>query len=337
MNVSHPARITLSTPHDVIAAVPHLLGFQPCDSLVVLALAGPRLTVTLRYDLPQPADIPALSEHLVSCLAANRADEVILLGYGTSEQVTPVLTEVCDHLADLLTIADILRVTAGRWWSLTCTEPRCCPAEGNPCGSDGTLAAAEFTMLGSAPLPSREHVAATIAPAGGERQAGMRAAIRRAVRQLPLGWQPGQPPAEYLAEVAAILAKPAPLPDDDAARLLVLLGSIRLRDEAWAITDSGDPQAQVELWSDLTRRAPGRYAAPTASLLAYAAACMTGNGVLARAAVERALNAAPGYSLALLLLDMLDCGAPAPQLRLGLTPADLAELYRRQGSEPRPA
>ena len=33
MNASHPARITLSTPHEVIAAVPHLLGFQPAPSL----------------------------------------------------------------------------------------------------------------------------------------------------------------------------------------------------------------------------------------------------------------------------------------------------------------
>jgi hypothetical protein len=336
MKTSHPARITLSTPHEVIAAVPHLLGFQPSDSLVVLALAGPRLTVTLRYDLPQPADIPAFSEHLVSCLAVNRADEVILVGYG-SEQATPVLTGVRDHLAELLTIRDIFRVTAGRWWSLTCTDPRCCPPDGNPVDSDGTLAAAEFMVLGSAPLPGRDDVAATIAPVTGEQVALMRAAIRRAARQLPPGWPAGQLPAGYLAEAAAILARPAPLPDDDAARLLVLLGSLRLRDEAWAITDSGDPRAQVDFWSDLTRRAPGRYAAPPASLLAYAAACMTGNGVLACAAVQRALNAAPGYSLALLLLDMLDCGAPAPQFRLGLTTADLADLYRRQDSEPRMA
>ena len=189
MKTSHPARITLSTPHEVIAAVPHLLGFQPSDSLVVLALAGPRLTVTLRYDLPQPADIPAFSEHLVSCLAVNRADEVILVGYG-SEQATPVLTGVRDHLAELLTIRDIFRVTAGRWWSLTCTDPRCCPPDGNPVDSDGTLAAAEFMVLGSAPLPGRDDVAATIAPVTGEQVALMRAAIRRAARQLPPGWQP---------------------------------------------------------------------------------------------------------------------------------------------------
>jgi len=337
MNASHPARITLSTPHEVIAAVPHLLGFQPADSIVVLALTGPRLTVTLRYDLPQPADIPAVSEHLVSCLAVNRADEVILVGYGTSEQATPVLTRVRDHLAELLTIRDIFRVTAGRWWSLTCTDPRCCPPDGNPVDSDGTVAAVEFTVLGSAPLPGRDDVAATIAPVTGEQATAMRAAIRRAARQLPPGWQPRQPQPEYLGAVAAILAMPAPLPDDDAARLLVLLGCLRLRDEAWAITDSGDPRAQVEFWSDLTRRAPGGYAAPPASLLAYAAACMNGNGVLARAAVERALNAAPGYSLALLLLDMLDSGTPAPHLRLGLTTADLAELDSRQDSQPRTA
>lgn len=42
-----------------------------------------------------------------------------------------------------------------------------------------------------------------------------------------------------------------------------------------------------------------------------------------------ALSAEPGYRMAILLLDMPDSDAPAPQLRLGLTTADLADMYRK--------
>jgi Domain of unknown function (DUF4192) len=323
-------KITLSTPADIIAAVPHLLGFAPADSLVVLALTGPRLLAAIRYDLPAPADTAILTEHLISCLAANRADEVVLLGYGPASQVTPILRAAREALAGLLTICDTIRMTAGRWWSLDCPSALCCPPEGSPCDSDMTVAAAEFAVLGSAPLPSRDGIAATITPVSGHAAKSMRAAVHAATRDLLPGLDDAEPPAESFAAISQLLAMPVPLPDRDAARLLVLLTCIRLRDQAWVITDGGDPQTQVQFWSDLTRRAPGRHAAPPASLLAYAAACMTGNGVLARAAAERALSAAPGYSLALLLLEMLDSGAPAPRLRLGLTTGDLDELYGRR-------
>ena len=46
----------MGSPGDLLAVVPHLLGFVPRASLVVMGTAPPRdrITDTLRYDLPDP-------------------------------------------------------------------------------------------------------------------------------------------------------------------------------------------------------------------------------------------------------------------------------------------
>ena len=137
----------------------------------------------------------------------------------------------------------------------------------------------------------------------------------------------------HLSRLRELLAMPVPLADEDAAALILLLACIRLRDEAWVITGAGDPVAQVEFWADITRRAPRRLAAPPASLLAYAAACLAGDGALGRAAVDRALDANPRYSMARLIERMLDAGIPAPNCRLPLTPEGLPPVAGTQASQ----
>jgi hypothetical protein len=326
-------KITLSAAADVVAAVPHLLGFTPSDSFVILGIAGPKLVMTIRYDLPDITDLPILAEHLSQCLARNTCDHAVLTVYADRAAATVAVTILQELLHGTVTIDDAIVISDARWWSINCRDPLCCPPAGTPC-VPGTEAVAPFTARGSTPLGSRDELTATIAPLPDDQNSMLCGALRQAQADLQPAIQMTPVPQEMLAETATLLASPVPLTDASAARLLVLLTSTRLRDEAWVITDQGDPRTQVEFWSDLTRRAPGRHAAPPASLLAYAAACMSGNGVLARAAVERALNAAPGYSLAVLLLQMLDSGAPATSLRLGLTTGDLDELQDRR---PRPA
>ena len=68
--------------------------------------------------------------------------------------------------------------------------------------------------------------------------------------------------------------------------------------------------AAVELWRDVTRRARADLVAAPATLLAYAA-WRSGNGVLARMAVDRALAADPRYPMALLVGEAVDKALPA--------------------------
>ena len=55
-HLSGPVRV--GSPAGVLAVVPHLLGFHPSRSLVVLGVTGPsdRVTMAFRYDLPDPPD-----------------------------------------------------------------------------------------------------------------------------------------------------------------------------------------------------------------------------------------------------------------------------------------
>src|SRR5438105_707127 len=48
------SRLRLSSPEQVLAAVPYLLGFMPSRSLVVLSLRGRQVGLTMRLDLDTP-------------------------------------------------------------------------------------------------------------------------------------------------------------------------------------------------------------------------------------------------------------------------------------------
>nr|BFE51220.1 hypothetical protein GCM10017745_46470 [Saccharothrix mutabilis subsp. capreolus] len=57
---------TLNSAGQLIAAIPHLLGYYPTDSIVVLALNDHNLAFTLRTDCPaEPTLYPLLAVNLV--------------------------------------------------------------------------------------------------------------------------------------------------------------------------------------------------------------------------------------------------------------------------------
>jgi Domain of unknown function (DUF4192) len=66
-------------------------------------------------------------------------------------------------------------------------------------------------------------------------------------------------------------------------------------------------------------------AAP-ASLFAFVA-WQSGNGALANVALDRALDDDPRYSMALLLRQVIDSGAPPSLARLPMTPEEVAASY----------
>jgi hypothetical protein len=87
-------------------------------------------------------------------------------------------------------------------------------------------------------------------------------------------------------------------------------------------------EAHLRLWSDVVRRVTGPWLPAPASLLAFAA-WQDGDGTLANLALERALAADPGYSMALLLREILTAGVPPSQARLPMTPEQVAAGYAR--------
>ena len=127
---SHEQRLRISSPAGLLAVVPHLLGFSPESSLVVLGVALPagRVKFGLRYDLPDPPDAAVaagIAAHAAGILGRYRLSTAVVAGYGPGPLVTPV-ADAIRHMASREGVAllDVLRVQDGRFWSYLCDE-RC--------------------------------------------------------------------------------------------------------------------------------------------------------------------------------------------------------------------
>jgi hypothetical protein len=96
---------------------------------------------------------------------------------------------------------------------------------------------------------------------------------------------------------------------DLMAHVLGRLSDIQVRDFALGSHDEESITAYRTMWLHLLRSAPTGYVAPVATLAA-AIAYETGDGALAKAALARAFDDAPTYSLATLLQRVFSAGWP---------------------------
>jgi hypothetical protein len=319
MTTSDPPLLRLTSPSDLLAAVPYLLGFHPIDSIVVIGLCGTRSVFHVRGDLPATADADEYGRYLADVLGERRVDRVLMIGYGPAQAVTPVILAASHWFrAGGVGIDDALRVTDGRYWSYVCAAPGCCPPEGTRFDVSGSRVAAEATLAGCVALPDRAALQRRVAPPESAALVAMQRATARAEERLTraLGEAEGAPSAALAATgdrvVAAAVARYARgdrLDDDELAELSLLMVATSVRDAAWQrITrDCGSRESgpHLRLWTDVVARTCPDLAAPPASLLAFTA-WRCGDGALAAMAVERALAADPSYSLARLMRQVLE-------------------------------
>ena len=363
---SRQPRIRVSSPADVLAVVPHMIGFHPGKSLVVMGVGRPRARIQLafRYDLPDPPDAvhaADIAEHATEVLRDRRLSTAIGVGYGPGALVTPVADALGAALQQAgLRLHELLRVEDGRYWSYLCQNPQCCPADGVPFDVRANPAAAAMTVAGLVAYPDRAALARTLAPVTGAAAQSMdRATSRAQERAASLVAQASSSPApggkhqtrllvdegrRAVREAISTYRGNGRLLDDDAvAWLTVVLAHLAVRDDAWARMDPGHCAAHLRLWTDVARRAAPAYLPAPASLLAFTA-WQSGDGALANIAIDRALAADPGYSLAQLLRDIMDAGVPPSAARVPMTPEQVAATYdlastsapERKGGRARP-
>src|SRR5581483_10879759 len=77
-----PVQLRADSPEALLTIVPHLLGFLPQASLVVIGTEpqGDRIKVTLRYDLPDPPGAGAaadLAAHAVGVLSSQQLTALV--------------------------------------------------------------------------------------------------------------------------------------------------------------------------------------------------------------------------------------------------------------------
>lgn len=186
--------LRLSSVSDIVVAIPHLLGFVPTDSVVVLAIRSGYLVCTMRVDLVNDVDDPVtdprleadplrstvmeslpqveeLARVIVDKLAHTGADSVVIALFAGDELVGPA--EELGHLLELefaivrmqctetLIVQDHDGIPHVR--SVGCYGS-CCPPEGTPIDPHGSASgvAAEFVGLGRVVMGSRDEMASSI-------------------------------------------------------------------------------------------------------------------------------------------------------------------------------
>jgi len=313
------ARVT--SPADLAASVPEVLGYVPSESLVVLSLREPRgrLGMTMRFDL---AAAHVLADEVGPRLVQDGATRAALLLHTDEPGPLPRGELVHRIAADVeargIRVTEALLVRDGTWWSYLCQLP-CCPPEGAPVGAPGTggtgLLAAERVLEGKVVYGSREELAATLLPVLplGEQ---VRLDELAAVAQDLLDEVVADRSATVAAEVArsrAALARGGDPGPAQAARLAVALRLPEVRDAMTACVPRQAREVQA-LMTAVARRTPRSQAGRVLQVLGTAAYAQ-GEGALARIALEGAVEADGPDTFAGTLLEALDRQVPPSALR----------------------
>ncbi len=161
---------------------------------------------------------------------------------------------------------------------------------------------AQMVAAGHAlPIASRSAMAASLV--------GDRDPIARLIPAARTASAASNPPAEHawaIERLYRVHADGNKLNDLDAARMLLAVTSVPVRDDVWESINRRTAQSHVALWTNLTRRAPDDVRAAPATLLSFAS-WIGGDGAKAWCALEQVPNAQE-YPMARLMTATLTAG-----------------------------
>jgi len=185
--------IRVSEPREMLAYLPHQLGFRPSHSAVAVSLRPPRGRIGLvaRVDLPDLADVergPQLARGLVSHLVADRASGAVLVLYTQEDPRDPGPTRTlaraaAEHFREaahtLLGEVVVWVVAPDGYLALDCDDRECCPRGGRPLRDlDSTAVGAHMVLAGSSVADCREDLARIRPAPGNARRSVSRVAVR---------------------------------------------------------------------------------------------------------------------------------------------------------------
>lgn len=354
--------VTLTDPAEVLAAVPHLLGFHPSDSLVLITMhettRGLDFGLTVRMDLPLPEQRYELAEYLLrGPLAGHGADAVMLVVVGSQThgqeqgkaegghgEVSPDRESTADSegwpphrqlievLREVLGGAGIAVVHAS--WTPFVREGSewRCYGEDDCFGQipDPTASplAAAMTAAGAVTFDSREDLEQLVAAESAEsiaRRAARLDALYEDTEQERASEDSAQRDLRTVFTAIRRTSQGSAMTEDDLLRVLIALSDNRVRDSALSTALGEWALAAEQLWITLVRKAPSPELADVAALLAFSA-YLRGDGALAGVALERIEATRPEHRLGCLLRQTLTAGIP---------PDDLAVIARDAAEDAR--
>jgi hypothetical protein len=279
-----PKVLKISSHDELIAHIPHVLGFTPESSVVCVPLGGH--SPTSRLDLPEAEqDLTAWVTALTDVyLHRHRAERMAILVYGPDGRSC---SEAVAALSQALTTAEVpgpelgplLWINGEHWTDLLTGQ------EGT---SDPMLRLgvdAEFALMGRVmPAAQRGDLEAAMHgdPIGVGQHQG--AALQR-VRELDDAGRERE--GDWLrARVEEFGQERRSLSDVDAARVLAILPDTEIRDDLALSMRRADAHVYSELWHDLVRRAPDQVRDAPATMLALTS-FLEGRGAQAWMALDQ--------------------------------------------------
>jgi len=327
---------TLTSPHDLLAAIPFLIGYHPQNSLVLVSLKSDAVGMAMRVDLPSDIAIESY-DLLASHFVREEAEAALIVAYADRSSADPesVLINISAALVRAgIDIKESLIVRDNRFRSMLCTDVACCPPEGTQIPDlDTSRIAAEHVIAGH-PMPF-------------ENVDGLVQSIAAVPSSFEISWQDEvqkfwvssdveevqelqRDGATAIIDLAGEYREGRGAEDRElVARVIGRLSDIQVRDFALGSHSEESADWYWSMWRDLLRIAPRGFVAPVASLYA-ALAYERGEGALAHKALDRALHDDDQYSLALLLRRVFTAGWPPHSftaMRAELHPKVVAGIF----------
>jgi hypothetical protein len=329
--------VRIADPGEIAASLPHLLGFRPRESIVLVSLTGPsggRVGLTVRGDIPPAGHAREMAGVLTRSVCTDRPRGVLVAivseepDHAGPERDLPhreLVWELVTALAAAgVPVPEVLLVRGDRWWSYDCPHPCCDPGAGTALPPGVTELAVAAVATGTVVEDDRSDLAARIARPDALARSAMAAACARMAAEcsaavLDTGWDAVAARSWTAVTEAVLRCRPgacqgAGLTDREVARIVWGLRDVEVRDRALELALGADAAAAEQLWTECTRRAPSPLDAAPATLLAVSC-WLRGDGAMANVALGRALTAEPGYALARLLAGALAACLPPAELR----------------------
>jgi len=295
---------------DLLGIIPHLLGFHPDESLVVVVAEHGHVAVTARADLSQ-ASPPGNVEGILARLWARfPAACGWFVAYSHDvEGAWEVLRRCCQALPAESVGAAVV-VDGALWWQ----EPGARPSRLKPPESPDAVRAA---FPGRAARMARAELAVSIHGPSGQSLKAAVAAVAKAEGGLVGVRDTG-------ALMRALLARdPSTLGDAECAQLIALADDPQARDQAIIAPDDESADRLVALWSRVLRVCPPGHRAQPLALLG-SAAWVAGEGALVTLCLEELERGDARVPLERVLAYLVDQVVPPstwPQIREQLVDA----------------
>lgn len=297
-------RVRVQTCDDALGLIPHLLGFHPEESLVILVMEGGALTVTARLDLAETSWPDGVEGVLtrIWCRFPN-ADAWFVVYTAHREYAWAVLRR-CDAFLPDGRSRRLLAVAGNTWQADGPDGPR---GVHDPTCS---RTAAEAAMHGLVARRSRAELAALLdGPPSADvgklvsvaHRVGAEVAAERISR-----WP------DLMARTLERFDATGTLDDEDAARLAILATHTPARDVALLLMSREREEEQIDLWRRVVNRTLAVHQGHPLTLLGMAA-WIAGEGALVSVCLERAARLLPPTSLLRTLHHLVQTVTPPTQ------------------------